>query len=115
MKEITIWEKSKGQDSTDGQMDLYMKEIGLITELVDMGSIFGKMGEDTMDSGRIMIWKAQGYICGEMVEDMKDSIIMIRNVGLESIAGLMGENTRDGGTKVNSMDLALILIQLSKK
>ena len=64
--------------------------------------ISGRMGDASMESGPIMIWKATVFTTGQTVEDMKGNISTIRNADTVSITGLMVEFTKAGGTKVSS-------------
>jgi hypothetical protein len=65
--------------------------------------IYGMMEENTMGSGRTMIWRALGYTYGLTVVVMKGNITMIKRVVSVFIIGPMVENMKDGGTKENSM------------
>jgi hypothetical protein len=65
--------------------------------------IYGMMAENTMDSGRTMIWRALVSTYGLTVVVMKDNITMIKRVVSVFIIGPMVESMKDGGTKENSM------------
>lgn len=115
MKETIIWEESREKGNTYGLMVQSIQGIGLIIESVAMGYTCGKMGDVSMDNGKIMTWKDSGSIIGVMVEAIKDSITMIRRVGMGSTFGPTEESMRDGGLKGNSMVWVCILIQRSKR
>jgi hypothetical protein len=115
MRECTLTERKKVLENISGLMALFMKVNGSTIALTERESIYGKMGENTMESGKIMIWKALVYTSGQMGVYMKVNIRMIRNVDTESITGLMDASMKAGGTRVNSMDLVLISILLRGK
>jgi hypothetical protein len=82
---------------------------------MEMEFIYGKMAENFMANGKITTWKALESIIGAMEEDLKVSTITIKNGDMAFTFGQTGEDMKDGGTKVNSMDLVPIWIQVKVK
>lgn len=80
-----------------------MRANGLITELTERESIYGKMDASIMVNGKIMIWKVMVSITGVTGDVMKDNITMIRNVDMGFTIGQTVDATRAGGSKVNNM------------
>jgi hypothetical protein len=103
--DIMLWVKRKASENIHGPMVLFMKVNGLIIELTVKGFTFGKMAENIMENGKIMIWKAMVFIIGVMAVDMKGNIITIRNADMVFITGQMAEDMKVGGTKGNNMVL----------
>ena len=98
--------KKRGLKSLMAQ---YMRVNGLIIELMEVESTYGRMEESIMVNGQTMTWKGMAFTFGAMAGDMKANIIMIRSQDMECTTGQMGGSMKDGGTKVNNMDLELIL------
>ena len=115
MKVCMPMERKKDLENTNGQMEVFMKVSGQTIELMAKVSIYGKMEENTMENGLIMIWRELVFISGLMGDATKVSIKMIKSVGMVYTTGLMVVNMKAGGTRASSMALELMQIQLRVK
>lgn len=104
MRVSTIWGGNRDSENINGLMDPSTKVIGSIIESVVKVFIRGKMVVNSMDSGKIITWKALGSTSGVIIADMKDNIREIREMDLGYITGLMVENMKGGGIRGNKMD-----------
>lgn len=96
--------------SINGTMDLYTKANGCKITYKAQVVILGQMEESIMGTGKITTWKEQVFTHGVMEGSMKENIKTTLKMVLEYIAGQMVENTKAGGTKVNNMAWANILM-----
>lgn len=97
--------KSRVMARTPGLMVLCIKEIGLITKLMELANISGKTDENTMVIGKKTTCMDLAYTFIQMDSLMKVCIEMIRKLATASTFGLMVESMKDGGSEVNSMVL----------
>ena len=104
MKEIMLMERKKASESIPGLMGLYMKETGSTTESTEKEYTNGRTEENTMESGKIMTWKAMEYTSGQTEGNMKVNTKMTRSMDLVSIFGLMVGAMKAIGGKENSME-----------
>lgn len=78
-------------------MEIYIKVIGAITELVERAHINTKTELFIMDNGNKIFNMAKEYKHGKMDQNMKDSITMEESRDLEFTPGKMDRNMKDSG------------------
>ena len=73
--------------------------LGILNRTKDMEMVFkfGRMGDLTMDSGRIIKCMVRALSLGQMVKNTKDSIIKVKSTGKARLAGLMEGRTMEAG------------------
>lgn len=84
-------------------MDLSTPEIGMIIELMVVAIINGRMEENTMENGRIMICMELVYMSILTESPTKDITPKIRKQDMVSTSGPIVASMKVGGTRVNNM------------
>jgi hypothetical protein len=97
--------RSKDQERILGLMDQFIKATGLITVLMVLVSINGKMDESIMETGTTMICMAWASIFTLMESPTKDSTKKTRKLDMAFISGLTEGSTRGGGIMASNMVL----------
>jgi len=108
-------ERNKDMELTHGQMALYIKVIGSITELMVSVNISGKMADSTTEIGTIMTCMVWVFISILMELRIKANTKKTRKQVTVSISGQMAESTRAGGTMESNMGLESTRIQVKVK
>jgi hypothetical protein len=82
---------------TSGQMVVAIKDLGEITKLKAMDSIFGTMAEAIKGIGKTIKCMEREFTCGKMGEDMMVNMFLIKNKALGSTIGLMESHFKEYG------------------
>lgn len=115
MKVIIYWGRNMEQEHLNGQI---IQGILLILKLfilgtkdnskkiifMDMEFISGVMGENMLESGKLIRCMGKALLPGRMVESIQENIKWTRNMASESFIGQMTELTKENGNMVNIME-----------
>ena len=116
LKDITHAAKSKGKESTSGEMEAVTMVNGMITRSVAVEDMSGLTEGTLKEIGAMVTWTVREYIHGLMDENTKESTKTIGSMGSASINGQMVDSTKECGQMgANTVKVPLFLLQARRR